>query len=986
MIGTTISHYKIVEKLGGGGMGVVYKAHDTRLKRTVALKFLPPDLTRDEEAKTRFTHEAQAASALQHPNICTIHDIDETADHQLFIVMDCYEGGTLKEKIEREPLPIEISIDIATQVAQGLAKAHTSGIVHRDIKPANIVVGEDGIARILDFGLAKLSSQTVLTKSGSTLGTAAYMSPEQARGEKVDQRTDIWSLGVVLYEMLAGRKPFASDYEQALVYSILNQTPEAMTTSRKDVPIKLEQIVSKCLEKEASRRYQTADDLLVDLKEARGGGAKVTQGMFGALLARTIWGRKKWARRAAVVAIPLVLILAWFVYSTYFGAPMERIPIAVISFENMTGDSTYNNLQDMIPSALITQLEQSSYLRVASWERMRDLLKQVGKAGAGFIDDNLGFDLAQRDSARALVKGTYMKAGNVFQIDAKIYDVVTRKLLKPASSKGEGVESILLSQIDELSKKILAGVDAPSTAAKAEVRPTSETITSSTEAWRYFARGRTYYEKFFMTDAIASLRKAVAIDTTYAIAYYYLCLALTQDGDPSARQALEKAMKYAGKASRKDQLTIEQLYAIRVERNNEKRSDILLQLEAEYPGDKYVLFDLGRYYRASQPQRAISYYSRALALDPSWSSASTELGYTYIDINELGKAVEVFKRDVEANPGNPNSFDNLGDVYFVVGKIDSSIIAKEEAKVVNPGWPSSDIGLVYLHALKEDYETAFKVIQRMQSDTATAGPGDFWKAFLDGWLGARMRARDELESIFEYQKKTYAAMSTARHNAIGYMAIGSMALNVDRIDMARKCFGESYRYFAAAYPKDSVWYFAGFKGENAMADLRIREIRSAESNIAHGKLSLLAAKGPNPHLTNAEAEFLLAKGEPDSAIALWSKPPSLQFGFAGTLWVQLVTTNVVFRRDGPARAYVKKGEIDAAIREYERITTFDPATPDRRLIHPLDRYELAKLYEKKGLKEKAIVQYEKFLSFWKNADRDRPEPKDARVRLAKLRS
>ncbi|MHC5077130.1 MAG: serine/threonine protein kinase, partial [Planctomycetota bacterium] len=202
MIGKTISHYRIIEKLGTGGMGEVYKAEDTKLNRTVALKFLPPDLTRDEETKKRFIHEAQAASVLEHHNICNIHEIDQTGEGQLFVVMACYEGETLKEKIEREPLKIDKAIDIAIQISQGLTKAHEKGIIHRDIKPSNIFITTDGIVKIIDFGLAKLAGRTVLTKEGSTLGTVNYMSPEQTRGEEVDRRTDIWSLGVVLYEMI----------------------------------------------------------------------------------------------------------------------------------------------------------------------------------------------------------------------------------------------------------------------------------------------------------------------------------------------------------------------------------------------------------------------------------------------------------------------------------------------------------------------------------------------------------------------------------------------------------------------------------------------------------------------------------------------------------------------------------------------------------------------------------------------------------------
>ena len=269
MIGKTISHYKILEKLGGGGMGVVYKAEDTKLKRTVALKFLPQDLSRDEESKERFIHEAQAASALDHNNICTIYEIDETDDGQMFIAMACYDGETLKKKIEGGLLKLEEAIDISLQISEGLSKAHEKDIVHRDLKPANVMLTKDGVVKILDFGLAKLRGQTKLTKLGTTLGTAPYMSPEQARGEEVDNRTDVFSLGVLLYEMLTGQLPFKGDYHEAIIYSIMNEEPEPITGLRTGIPMELEKIVTKCLEKDPSERYQHADELLVDVRRIK---------------------------------------------------------------------------------------------------------------------------------------------------------------------------------------------------------------------------------------------------------------------------------------------------------------------------------------------------------------------------------------------------------------------------------------------------------------------------------------------------------------------------------------------------------------------------------------------------------------------------------------------------------------------------------------------------------------------------------------------
>ena len=239
MIGKTISHYNITRELGAGGMGVVYEAVDTKLDRTVALKFLPPESTRDPDAKARFVHEAKAASAIDHPNVCNIYEIDETDDGQLFLAMACYEGETLKDPIARGPLPLDDVLDITRQVAEGLTEAHARDIVHRDIKPANIFITEGGLAKILDFGLAKLAGLTQLTQEGTTLGTAHYMSPEQVGGQEVDHRSDLWCLGVVLYEMITGRVPFQGDHAQAVTYAILNSDPEPITGLRTGVPLEL---------------------------------------------------------------------------------------------------------------------------------------------------------------------------------------------------------------------------------------------------------------------------------------------------------------------------------------------------------------------------------------------------------------------------------------------------------------------------------------------------------------------------------------------------------------------------------------------------------------------------------------------------------------------------------------------------------------------------------------------------------------------------
>jgi len=386
LVGQTISHYKILEHLGGGGMGVVYKAQDLKLDRPVALNFLPPDLTRDPEAKQRFLHEAKAASVLQHTNICVVHDIDETADGQMYICLEYLEGETLKKKIERGPLPIDRAVGIAVQIAQGLSKAHTHGIVHRDIKPANIMVTGDGIAKVVDFGLAKLTSQSVLTRTGTTLGTVAYMSPEQARGEEVDHRSDIWSLGVVLYEMIVGHPPFKSDYEQALVYMIINEEPELLVKVRPETDPGLAQIVGQALAKKAAGRYQTMEEFREDL-------TAVAEGLKPMKANTRLAGAK----------------------------------LAVLPFVNLTGDPEQEFLSDGLTQEMIAHLGRLSPQSLSVIARTSVMRYKKTDTPIDQIGRELGVDYmlegsAQREGTRVRIIAELIQVRDQIQLWTEIFE------------------------------------------------------------------------------------------------------------------------------------------------------------------------------------------------------------------------------------------------------------------------------------------------------------------------------------------------------------------------------------------------------------------------------------------------------------------------------------------------------------------------------------------------------------------------------------
>jgi len=388
-------------------MGVVYKAEDTKLKRTVALKLLPPKLTHVSEVKERFMHEAQAAAALDHPNICTVHEFDE-AEEKTFISMAYIEGQSLSKKIESGPLEINEALRIATQVAEGLQEAHNKGVVHRDIKSANIMVTEKGQAKIMDFGLARMTGGTLLTKEGMTMGTIAYMSPEQARGEEVDHRTDIWSLGVVLYEIFTGQLPFKGEHEQAVVYSILNARLKPITNLRPDIPMAIEQVVSKALEKNTDERYQHVEELIDDLKSISEG--IVPEGVRARLRKAKLLRRKRAILYAGIAGFLIIMTVIGLSLFTGRGEAIDSI--AVLPLENLTGDVEQEYFVDGVTDELIGQLAQISALRVIS---RRSVMKYKES------DKSLP-EIARELNVDAVVEGTVHQVGESVRIRVQLID------------------------------------------------------------------------------------------------------------------------------------------------------------------------------------------------------------------------------------------------------------------------------------------------------------------------------------------------------------------------------------------------------------------------------------------------------------------------------------------------------------------------------------------------------------------------------------
>ncbi len=536
--GSTIAgKYQILEELGRGGMGVVYKAEDTKLKRTVALKFLPPELTHISEVKERFMHEAQAAAALDHPNICTVHEFDE-AEEKTFISMAYIEGQSLKKKIESAPLEIDEALRIATQVAEGLQEAHNKGVVHRDIKSANIMVTEKGQAKIMDFGLARMTGGTLLTKEGMTMGTIAYMSPEQARGEEIDHRTDIWSLGVVLYEIFTGQLPFKGEHEQAVVYSILNARLKPITNLRSDIPMAIEQVVSKALEKNPDERYQHVDELIDDLKSISEG--IVPEGVRARLRKAKLLRRKRAILYAGIAGF--LIIITVIALSLFTGRAEVIDSIAVLPLENLTGDVGQEYFVDGVTDELIGQLAQISALRVIS---RRSVMRYKES------DKSLP-EIARELNVDAVVEGTVHQVGESVRIRVQLIDALPEERNLWAQTYDRATTDVL-AMYGEMARAIVGEIQVKLTAEEETRFATARQV--NPEAYEAYLKGQFHRDKMTTPDlenALKYFEFALEKDPNFARAYAGIARVWTacsimgllppREAMPQAKAAAEKAV------------------------------------------------------------------------------------------------------------------------------------------------------------------------------------------------------------------------------------------------------------------------------------------------------------------------------------------------------------------------------------------------------------------------------------------------------------
>lgn len=638
MIGKTISHYKILEKLGGGGMGVVYKAEDTKLKRAVALKFLPASFSLQDEAKQRFIHEAKAASSLEHNNICTIYEIDETEEGQLFIAMAFYEGETLQKKIERRPIKIDETTDITIQIAEGLYKAHEKNIIHRDIKPANIFITYDGVVKILDFGLAKVTGQTQLTKIGSTAGTVAYMSPEQARGETVDNRTDIWSLGVVLYEMISGQQPFKGDYDQAVVYSIVNEEPEQITSLRTGVPMELERIVNRALAKDPQDRYQHADDLLSELNRF-----KKDLDSDKIPIKTTSEKRKKNVVffPAIILSIVALVIVGYLLLKPSLPEKGElpasewENSIAVLPFKNISPDPEQEYFCDGMTEQIITNLSRLPRLKViaqTSVMKFKDSKKTIPEIGVELNVSHILKGSVRKSGNRVRVTAQLIKTDGGYHLWANDYN----RELKDIFAVQDDVSLAIAKALSEnLSQKEIGGIKTKHPA--------------NTEAYEYFLKARYFHDKYWKFIQLQDYKaaedmyeKAIELDPNYATSYAYL-------------SDLYDAYIYYNPEEE------EFIHLV------EKYIEIALNLD---PNSLEVQFIHANQIR--EPEKRCKGLKKILHIDPNHFGANHQMGIQLRNIGLSYHSFPYFDMAVEVNPLDQWSYAARGLAYAFVGEFDKA--------------------------------------------------------------------------------------------------------------------------------------------------------------------------------------------------------------------------------------------------------------------------------------------------------------------------